>query len=108
LEALVSGLGVFSFSILLRGLAKLNTHYNSPDYAAVYPEVILMVLNVVLPELWFPPPMVILILPLSSRYYSRVLPVARLRKIDLHCVVMPSPAVEMLYQAVKYHTSAPL
>jgi len=79
-----------------------------PDYAGVYPGAILIALNVVLPELWFAPPIVILILLLSSRYYSRVLPVARLRKIDSHCVVMPSPAVEMLYQAVKYHTSAPL
>jgi len=67
-----------------------------------------MALNVVLQELWLPPLMVILILLLSSRYHSRVLPVARLRKIDLHCVVMPSPAEAMLYQAVKYHTSAQL
>jgi len=99
---------VFSFSTLLRGLAKLNTHYNSPDYAAVYPGAILMALNVVLPELWFAPPMVILILLLSSRYHSRVSPVARLRKIDSHCVVMLSPGEAMLYQAIKYHTSAPL
>jgi len=51
-------------------------------YAAVYPGAILMALNVVFPELLTPPPMVIVILPPSSRYHSRVSPVARLRKID--------------------------
>jgi len=61
-----------------------------------------MALNVVLPELLLPPPMVIVILPLMPRYHSRVLPAARLRKIDLHCVMMPSPTAAMLYQVVKY------
>jgi len=54
-----------------------------------------MALNVVLPELLLPPPMVIVILLLIPRYNSRVLPAARLRKIDSHCVVMPSPADAM-------------
>jgi len=76
------------------------------DYATVYPGTSLMALKVVLPEL-LPPLIFIVILLLSNRYHSRVSPVARLRNIDLHCVVMPSPNVEMLYQAVKYHTSPP-
>jgi len=47
----------------------------------VYPGAILMELNVVLPELLEPPPMVIVILLPNPRYHSRVLPSARLRNI---------------------------
>jgi len=64
-----------------------------------------MALKVVLPEFLLPPLMVIVILPPNPRYHSRVSPAARLRKIDLHCMVMPSPTAAMLYQVVKYHTS---
>jgi len=77
-------------------------------YAAVYPGASLMALKVVLPELFLPPQMVIVILTPNTRCHSRVLPAARLRKIDSHCVVTPSVAAAMLYQAVKYHTSVPL
>jgi len=67
-----------------------------------------MALKVVFPEFWFAPPIVIVTpLPVNCVYHSRVSPAARLRKIDSHCVVMPSPADAMLYQEVKYHTSAP-
>jgi len=79
-----------------------------PDYAAVYPGASLMVLKVELPELLAPPLIIIVILLPDPRYHSRVSPEARWRKIDLHCVVIPSPAAAMLYQAVKYHTSSPL
>jgi len=80
----------------------------SPDYAMVYPGESLIALKVVLPELLPPPWTVIVILLLSNRHHSWVSPVARLRKIDSHCVVIPSTTVEMLYQVVKYHTSPPL
>jgi len=74
----------------------------------VYPGAILMVLNIVLPELLLLLPIVIVILLLIPRYHSRVFPATRLRNIDSHCVVMPSPADAMSYQVVKYHTSQPL
>jgi len=85
-------LSSFPISLLfIRGLQKLKTNYifiaTAPDYAAVYPGASLMALNVVLPELLLPPLMVIVILLLKPRYHSSVLPAARLRKIDLHCVV---------------------
>jgi len=72
----------------------------SPDYSAVYPGASLMALKLVLPELLAPPPMFIIILLPNPRYHSRVSPVARLRKIDSHYVVIPSPAVAMLYQVI--------
>jgi len=56
------------------GMGHYYIYCNSPDYAAVYPGASLMALNVVLPELLLPPPMVIVILPLIPRYHSRVLP----------------------------------
>jgi len=59
-------------------------------YATVYSGASLIVLKVVLPELLLPPPMVIVQQPLNW-----------LRKIDSHCVVIPSPGTETLYQAVK-------
>jgi len=99
------------FTFIISGLQKLKTYYifieTAPDYAAVYPGAILTALNVVLPELLAPPPMVIVILPLKPRYHSRVSPATRLRNIDSHCVVIPSVAVEILYQVVKYHTLEP-
>jgi len=60
-----------------------------------------MALKAVLPELLLPPLMVRVILPPNPRYHSRVSPEARLRKIDSHCVVIPSPlSGDTLYRVI--------
>jgi len=92
----------------LDGPGVVTIIYSHCPYAAVYPGASLMALKVVFPELLLPPLIFIVMLLLSSRYHSRVSPAEVQREIDLHYVVMPSPNVEMLYQAVKYHTCPPL
>jgi len=76
---------------------------NSP-YATVYPGASLMALKVVFPELLELPLMVIVILLPNPRYHSRVSPAARLRKINLHCVVIPSPAAIIMSKPLPYET----
>jgi len=54
------------------GLGHYYIYCNGTNYAVVYPGASLMALNVVLPELLLPPPMVIVILPLKGVASSKV------------------------------------